>query len=177
MLLDQSRTISSNVHGIKYLESRLFKNAHDNGLTIAELLVATGLLGVVLVTVMTLFGQLIVNTDKNSMLSAGAFFADMVLDKHIDIARKSLEDSGDNAIPAFTSTVIEGEETLASENTKYIYRLEAEQIDGFATAEPGQAWYIEVEVRWRMDDMDSEAVRANMGQVNLKRGRMVYLHI
>ena len=54
---------------------------------------------------------------------------------------------------------------------------EAEQLDGFATAEPGQAWYLEVEVRWRMDDMESEAVRANMGQVNLKRGRMVYLHI
>jgi len=177
LFLDRSRTLSPSAYGIKYWESRLFKNAHDNGLTIAELLVATGLLGVVLVTVMTLFGQLIVNTDKNSMLSAGAFFADMVIDKQIDVAQKNLETTGDNAIPAFSSTVIEGEETLASENTKYIYRLEAEQLDGFATAEPGQAWYLEVEVRWRMDDMESEAVRANMGQVNLKRGRMVYLHI
>ena len=44
---------------------RLLAGKHQGGLSIAELLVASGLLAVVLVTVMTLFGQLLKNTNKN----------------------------------------------------------------------------------------------------------------
>jgi type II secretory pathway pseudopilin PulG len=157
----------------------LFKRNSHSGLTIAELLVATGLLGVVLVTVMTLFGQLLHNTNKNSMLSAGAFFADTVLDDQISLAQESLLLAPDNASPAFASTIVEGEEMLATTDeelqTKYIYRLEAEQLDGFTPSAPGQMWHVEVEVRWWNDDLEGDAMRAGMGNLSIKRGRIVYL--
>ena len=157
----------------------MFKRKSHSGLTIAELLVATGLLGVVLVTVMTLFGQLLHNTNKNSMLSAGAFFADTVLDKQILLAQEALALAPDNANPAFAVTTVEGEEMLATTDeklqTKYIYRLEAEQLDGFTPSAPGQLWHVEVEVRWWNDDLEGDAVRAGMGNLSIKRGRIVYL--
>lgn len=150
-----------------------------SGLTIAELLVAIGLLGVVLVTVMTLFGQLLHNTNKNSLLSAGAFFADTVMDSQITRAQETLNMQSDNANPAFAATTVEGEETLATSDeelqTKYIYRLVAEQLDGFAPSAPGQMWHVEVEVRWWNDSMDGDAMRQGMGNLSIKRGRIVYL--
>lgn len=157
----------------------MFQRVHNRGLTIAELLVATGLLGVVLVTVMTLFGQLLFNTDKNSMLSAGSFFADAVLDQQIKIAQERLSGSPDNGDLAFDPAVIEGESTIATTDvklpSKYIYRLEAEAVALGDSNDYGQMWYVEVEVRWWNDSMEGDAARANMGRLSIKRGRMVYL--
>jgi type II secretory pathway pseudopilin PulG len=162
------------------MESRLFKKKNgDKGLTIAELLVATGLLGMVLVTVMTLFAQLLHNTNKNSLLSAGAFFADTVLDQQISQAQQSLSLAADNADPAFPAALVEGEDSLATNDeelqTKYIYRLEAERMDSGVSTDPGQMWFVEIEVRWWSDDVDGSAMRAGMGNLSVKRGRLVYL--
>lgn len=154
----------------------MLKRVYDNGLTIAELLVATGLLGVVLVTVMTLFGQLLHNTNKNSMLSAGAFFADSVLDQQIGAAQERLLAGSDVFDPAFDPTIVEGEETLATSDeelqTKYIYRLVAEEME---IQSSGQMWFVEVEVRWWNDDLEGDSARAGMGNLSIKRGRLVYL--
>lgn len=152
------------------------------GLTIAELMVATGLLTVVLVTVMTLFGQLLKNTNKNSLLSAGAFFGDAVMAQQIETAKAVLRSAPNNSTPAFPEDPIEGEGRLAmtdgSENnaTKFLYKVEAEQLEGFTAAGQGQLWFVEVEVRWWTDDRTTpNPTRAGTGNLSIKRGQVTYL--
>ena len=165
------------------------------GMSIAELLVASGLLAVVLVTVMVLFGQLIKNTNKNALVSAGTFMADAILEQQISSASRELDRQGNNATDAFelvpgfsgstpTYTLDNG---IAYSNreaatfdpkrsTKFVYKLEAEHIDGFTAGGPGQLWRVKVEVRWWQDSTagTSEA-RAGTGKQNVERERIVYL--
>ena len=152
------------------------------GLTIAELLVASGLLAVVLVTVMTLFAQLLRNTEKNSLLSAGAFFADSVLEQQIAQAEATLAAAPSNATPAFTELSVEGEGFLSTTDndngrqTKFLYRVDVEQMTAGVSAEPGQMWFVEVEVRWWSDaEAGPNPVRAGHGNLNFKRGRLAYI--
>lgn len=163
------------------------KNA---GLTIAELLVASSLLAMVLVTVMTLFGQLLKSTQKNSLMSAGTFFADGVIEHFTSEAQAHLSAQADNSpygfeLPSFTRagdicTLENGEGFLNVErnddSTKYLYRLEAERIDGFAGNANGQFWKVQAEVRWWQKDTNNPAKsRAGMGDLKVKRTRLVYL--
>lgn len=150
------------------------------GLTIAELLVASGLLGVVLVTVMTLFAQLLQNTEKNSLLSAGAFFADSVLERQIAQAEATLLAAPSNATPAFPAPSIEGEGFLSTTDndrqTKFLYRVDVEQMTAGVSADPGQMWFVEVEVRWWSEaTAGPNPVRAGHGNLSFKRGRLAYI--
>lgn len=163
------------------------------GLTIAELLVATGLLAVVLVTVMVLFGQLIKSTTKNSLLSSGSFFADSVLEKHIALAQQRMASSaGSNPndlygfeMAGFTRagdicSLEEGEGNIVvgdnDRATKFLYKIVAERVDGFLGDDPGQLWNVEIEVRWWHDSTAGAAkVRAGTGKLSIKRKRLVYL--
>lgn len=168
---------------------RLLAGKHQGGLSIAELLVASGLLAVVLVTVMTLFGQLLKNTNKNSMLTAGAFFADGIIEKFTNEAQIRVQSLGNAAygfeLPGFTRagsscTLENGEGYLNVERldnaTKYLYRLEAERLDGFAAADKGQLWKLTAEVRWWQADTTSpEQARSGMGNLSVERSRIVYL--
>lgn len=156
---------------------RLLPRYNRFGLTIAELLVATGLLATVLVTIMTLFGQLLKNTNKNSLLSAGAFFADSVLEQQIGIAEQRLW-TGTASTQAFQNPTVNGEGLLSTaddqleKRTKYIYQLDATRVDNNSK---GQWWRVQVEVRWWSDDMTGDAKRAGSGNLFLKRERMVYI--
>lgn len=165
------------------------KNA---GLTIAELLVASSLLAMVLVTVMTLFGQLLKSTQKNSLMSAGTFFADGVIEHFTAEAQARLAAQTDNSpngfeLPGFTKagyicTLENGEGKLNVERdgadgaTTYLYRLEAERIQGFAGPDNGQLWRVQTEVRWWQKDTNNPAkARAGMGDLKVNRTRLVYL--
>jgi hypothetical protein len=156
-------------------------------------MIACGLLSLVLVTVMTLFGQLIKNTNKNSLLSAGSFFADKVMEKQIQSAEQRLASTLPNTsfkafdLPGYTEAsgvfTLEGSDSSAimtgdedSRKTNYLYRLEAEQVDGFNTGDQGQLWKVDVEVRWWQDTMAGESsAKAGQGKLNLERSRLVYL--
>jgi len=167
----------------------LFRMKQNSGLSIAEIMVACGLLGIVLVTVMTLFGQLIKNTTKNAQVSAGSFFADKVMETAIQQAQEvhgaKFDNSGDAFdISGFTggggTYVREGAEELSIDSnqskTEYLYRVEAEHLDGFSTNDPGQLWKISVDVRWWQDSTaGAPAARAGAGKLNVERSRVVYI--
>lgn len=153
------------------------------GLSIAELLVASALLSMVLVTVMVLFGQLLKNTQKNSLMSAGAFFADGVMEHFTTkaMARAANSEPGFE-LPGFVDsggsifTLENGEGYLNVERndlaTKFLYRIEAEMFGGT----DGQMWKVVTEVRWWQQDTAIPAqARAGMGNLHVKRTRLVYL--
>jgi len=165
------------------------------GMSIAELLVASGLLAVVLVTVMVLFGQLIKNTNKNALVSAGTFMADAILEQHVASASRELDTQGNNATDAFELVsgftgaspdysldggVAYSNRDAASfdskRSTKFVYRIEAEHLDGFTSGGPGQLWRVKVEVRWWQDSTSGASqARAGSGKQSVERERIVYL--
>ena len=171
-------------------------------MSIAELLVATGLLAIVLVTVMVLFGQLIKNTNKNALMSAGAFVADAVIEKQVNLAEVYIQDpskASDNGTAAFSLvpnfvktntdeyTLAEGETRLSfgdgdddtatvDRRTRFLYRIVANQVDGYAGTDFGQTWLIKAEVSWWQDTMSGASqTRAGSGNLNVKRTRLIYI--
>ena len=171
-------------------------------MSIAELLVATGLLAIVLVTMMVLFGQLIKNTNKNALMSAGAFVADAVIEKQVNLAEVSLQDpakASDNSTPAFSLvpnftetssneyTLSNGETKLSfgdaqdgtsgsDRRTKFLYSVVAKHVEGFGKDEYGQTWRLQAEVRWWQDTTAGVSeTRAGSGNLNVKRVRLVYV--
>ena len=163
---------------------------NEVGLSIAELLVASGLLAMVLVTVMTLFGQLIKNTEKNALLAAGAVFADGVIDRFSALAQKNLDSKANPALYEGFDTpplsvvggdcVLENAEGLLNVErdgkdgaTKYLYSVNAQLLPAVKN---GQLWKVDVEVRWWQDKTDNPAqAHAGMGNMNVKRSAIVYL--
>mgnify|MGYP001294770217 CR=1 FL=1 len=175
---------------------RLFSRSRNTGLSIAELLVASALLAMVLVTVMTLFGQLLRNTQKNALLSAGSFFAEKVLTRDVTAARENFFNLSRAAtsqknrfvpfdLPGFSDASgnysKEGEGFISvadqTNKTKYLYRVEATKIDGDPD-EQGQIWKVKAEVRWWQDSMSGAAVaRAGSGNQSLTLERIVYFGV
>ncbi len=152
------------------------------GLTIAELMVASGLLSIVLVTILALFFQLIRNSNKNALMSAGSFFADSVMERQVEQAKARMEILTDNRDDVFDTDLypLEGSGMLSisanDPKTEYLYRVEVERLDQGLTADPGQLWALEVEVRWWQESASGEAeARAGMGRMDLTRGKIVYL--
>jgi type II secretory pathway pseudopilin PulG len=160
------------------------------GLTIAELMVAIGLLAVVLVTIMTLFGQILKSSHKNALMSAGSFFAESVLERELDRSQSHLLGlgPGQNDEDAFDRDSYteasgkyladgQGEVAITDERnpTRYLYRVEAERVDFSPAAGRGQMWRVEVEVRWGQDTMaGTSKARAGSGGQMVKRTRLAY---
>ena len=138
------------------------------GLTIAEVIVAIGILAVILVAVIALFLQLMSSTTKNNLLNLGTLYADRTLEQSV----KNAKLGG----PAF-APVVTGEESMISHGdeiaTKFAYRLEATKL---SDPEPGEKWLLRIEVQWWHDDPgDSAEARAGYGKLSTKQERLVYI--
>jgi hypothetical protein len=128
--------------------------------------VATGLLALMLVTVMVLFGQMLESTTKNAMMSQGAFFADRVVEAEISRLKATNATGNFNSQEWISST----DET---NKTTYLYHVESESL---ATSPLGTSYAIRAEVRWWQGDVTSpEATRKGYGKLSLKRSRVVYI--
>lgn len=145
--------------------------------SIGELVVATGLLAMMVVTMMVLFGQMLTTTTKNAMMSQGSFFADAVIEREITRLHSTHVTMG---VPVYSSDWI----TFSDESNKttFLYRLDSSDLSlvtNAAPAEPlpGTPFLVQVEVRWWQSDMNSATQnRANYGKLYLKRNRVVYVH-
>lgn len=139
------------------------------GLSVAEVVIAIAILALMLVTVLVLFTQLMTATSKNSNLSAGALFADRILEQ----AARTVHPN----TPAF-DPVVSGEQTILTHDedhpTVFSYTLEATQLT--AATLPGESWMLEVEVRWwQSDPSNPQLSRAGSGHLFTRQSRMVYV--
>lgn len=128
-----------------------------------------GMLALMLVTVLVLFSQLMASTTKNTNLSAGALYADRILEQALA--------SVNPAPPAFDA-VLSGEETVVTHDsdhpTRFAYTLEATQLSPVTV--PGERWYLEVEVQWWHEDPNAPGrARAGSGNLFTRQSRMVYV--
>ena len=147
--------------------------AARQGLTIGELIIASGLLALMVVTVMVLFGQMLDSTTKNALVSQGTFFAETVIEREI----YRLHDTSGTVVPAIYSQDWISV-TDDANKTQFLYRVESSVADLGLSADMGHTFSIKVEVRWWSDDMNGEAQnRRGFGKMYLKRSRMVYVPI
>lgn len=141
------------------------------GLTIGELVIATGLLALMVVTVMVLFGQMLESTTKNALMSQGSFFAEAVIEREI----YRLADTAGAIAPATYAQdwISVNDDT---NQTRFLYRVESTRVDLIPGQDMGNSFAIEVEVRWWQDNMDGPAQnRRGYGKMYLKRSRVVYV--
>lgn len=138
------------------------------GLSIGELVVATGLLALMLVTVIVLFAQMLDSTTKSTMLAQGAFFAESVMERAITTLKTGVNPS----VPDGNWSTVKNEQS----QTTFLYRVESTELP--STTDPlGKAYSLSVEVRWWQDNMDApEENRRGMGKLSVKRTRLVYVH-
>ena len=137
------------------------------GLSIGELVVATGLLALMLVTVMVLFGQMLESTTKNAMMAQGAFFADRVLESEISRLK-------DTHTPTSTTSQEWISSTDESNKTTYLYRVESEAVS--AGSPLGTSYAVRAEIRWWQGDINApDATRRGYGKLSIRRSRLVYI--
>ncbi|MBX3172068.1 MAG: hypothetical protein KF760_31970 [Candidatus Eremiobacteraeota bacterium] len=145
------------------------------GLTIGELVVATGLLALMVVTVMVLFGQMLDATSKNALVSQGSFFAETVIEREIYALAKHHRDPDANPLaPNDGSAWISfTDETNQTEFSYHVDSVPAHIVPG--TDDMGLTYSIQVEVRWWQSKEGAARNRQGYGKMHLKRSRIVYV--
>jgi hypothetical protein len=148
------------------------QGAARRGLSIGELVVATGLLALMVVTVMVLFGQMLNSTTKNALVAQGTFFAESVIEREI----YRLQDTAGTTAITYSQDWISV--TDEANKTQFLYRVESTPVPEVGQPEMGGCYSINVEVRWWTEDMQGEAkTRHGFGKMYLKRSRLVYVPV
>ena len=141
------------------------------GLTVAEVVVALGLLSILVIVVLGLFTQLLASTTKNTLLQAGTLHADRVLNETIRNVRPSP--------PAFDLVSMDQEGIYTHDETNltiFYHTLTATPVVTYNVNEPGETWELEVEVNWwAADPNDPTRVRPGYGKLFTKQHRVVYI--
>ena len=141
----------------------------NRGLSIGELVVATGLLALMLVTVIVLFAQMLEATTKSTMLAQGAFFAESVMERAIT----PLKADNDPSIAEGSWSTVKNVQS----QTTFLYRVECTELPSTPPDPLGKAYSLTVEVRWWQESMDDpQKNRRGLGKLSVKRTRLVYVH-
>lgn len=135
------------------------------GLTLAELVLALGLLGLVISTLLLLFLSLMSSSTKGSHLSTGVLEADRVLEALAVRAEQGM------ALPA----TLTGEDRFYAHDlaapTSFTYDVTATQLEN---GPMGSTWWLKVTVRWWSQTPANDS-RTGSGKLSVNRARMVYL--
>lgn len=144
-------------------------------MTVGELVVATGLLAMMVVTVMVLFSQMLDATAKNALLSQGSFFAESVIEREIYELNKFHLNPGNAAINRenYSSDWISFNDD--ANQTEFSYRVDSRQAAVTTNTDMGLCYAVQVEVRWWQSNQGEARNRYGMGKMYLKRSRIVYV--
>ena len=140
-------------------------------MTLAELILAMGLLLTLMLSVAALFGKLMSSSAKSNDQAVGIVFADRVLDRASAQASKTY--------PAFTPGLQGGQGFYVqdpSTQTQFFYSLSAHEITPTRNAlstSPGESWLLEAEVRWW--ELDRARGRSDFGNLYVRQARLVYV--
>lgn len=132
----------------------------DKGMTLAELVVAAGLLAILVVSAVGLFLTLLSSATKTSLATAGSFLAHQRLE---EVIRKNqyYPVPPEAALGLYTNDI--------ASKTTFFHRVRCESIPP-NPPEHRQAWWIEVEVWWWSDDPGQ--ARAGHGKLHTSLGRL-----
>ncbi|MEW6283231.1 MAG: type II secretion system protein, partial [Candidatus Eremiobacterota bacterium] len=131
------------------------------GMTLMELLISFGVLAVMLVSLVVVFGTLLNASSKASNTAAGTFFAEEILEQTL---------SNNLYWPPFTGSG--GIYTVDDRTrTRFFYQVDTTPVSGVAGQFPG-GYYVEVKVWWWTDAPNQS--RRGHGRLTTQVGRFHY---
>ena len=144
-------------------------------LTIGELVVATGLLALMVVTVMVLFGQMLDATTKNALVSQGSFFAETVIEREVYALARYHRDPAHQAAPRESYGGDWISFTDETNQTEFSYHVDSTPAGILTGTDMGFSYSIQVEVRWWQSAEGAAQNRKGYGKMHLQRSRIVYV--
>jgi Tfp pilus assembly protein PilV len=142
------------------------------GMSLAEVMLAVGLLGLILVAVIGLFHSLLSSTSKSGDLTAATVLAQHRLNELVAQQPQNLTTYGLD-FPA--EVVTKGLYTHDSKTSTDFY-TQAEPELLYIDNKVGKAYYLQVTVFWwTADNSKTTATRAGHGKQSVTIGRMVYV--
>lgn len=138
-------------------------------MTLAETVLAVGLVGMIAVVLIGVFSKLLTSTAKNSDLSVGEHLAKKVLDRAV---REGPPNWG-------TGGLANGQMNIYSRDTanqiNYLYTVTPTLVTTPASAYPmGTVYQVTVRVEWWKDSTDSTGSHRDMGRLSTTLGQLVY---
>lgn len=143
--------------------------ASERGMTIAESVVAFGLMAVLAVVVIGVFSKLLVSSAKSTDLTAGQLLAKSVLDR---AARQGPDQWG---VGGSTTNFGGGAQLYAHDKTtgtRFVYEVLPVRLN---TDIMGNLYEVTVTVTWWRDQVDPEAGRQQVGRLSTQLSRTVYV--
>lgn len=135
------------------------------GLTLAELVVAIGMLGIVSITVAGVFTHLLNSSSKTTDLTAARVLAGQILDKAVRAGPPTFGHANllDNPVRLKSQD--------AQTQTEYIYNIYPSPLknDGLIPGVTRRLYFVEVEVTWSAD-----GYRAEQGKLSTKLSQAVH---
>jgi hypothetical protein len=138
------------------------------GLTLAEVVLCLGLLGLLLVATVGLFHGLLGSSTKSGDLAAATLIAQQRLDELVAQQPAYRTTYGSDFPTDVLSQTIYTRDSQSALN--FSHRARPELLDDRPNY--GRTYYLEVEVYW---SGNSDTTRARQGLQSLKLGRVVYL--
>lgn len=139
----------------------------NGGLTLAEIVLAIGVLGIVALTVIGLFVKLLGSQSKSSHGTVGRFIANAVGER---AALSGPPNWGmvDINVPQTETTRLHNQDALVT----YTTTITATPLRSAPASNPmGELWFLEIEISWWND----EAARVDFGKTHVKTSRVVYI--
>lgn len=132
-------------------------------MTLAELVLAVGLLTIMFVAMVGLFANLLGSATKSSNLTAGSYFA-----------RQRLEEAirQDVYWPVPADAKVGIYTTDKDSQTTFFHRVSSVSVPPSPTGQYKQAYYVSVEVWWWSESPGQE--RAGQGKLSTRIGRLHY---
>lgn len=149
-----------------------FGGRRRHGVTLAEIILALGLLGIILVCVVGLFQNLLASTTKSSDLTVASVLAQQRLNELVGQRAQNLADYGMD----FPADVVSREIYTHDSSTATTFHQRATSELLFIDPDVGKTYFIEVQVHWASTDPNqASANKAGQGQTSVKMGRVVYV--
>ncbi len=141
----------------------------NRGLTLSEIVVALGLMAGLLLVIIALFTKLLVNSTKNTDLTAANLLARSILDQSV---RRGPSNSGQFTTP---DDSLELSTNNRDSKTKFSYEIQSQRITNTHDSSLGRLYQVTATVSWWADEVSQEHSRQGYGRLSTSISRTVYV--
>lgn len=141
----------------------------ERGLTLAEIMVALGVMAVVSLTVIGLFSKLLISTQKSSQVVTADLLCQAILAEAVKEGPPGWGVGGDYSVNGGRASL------HTSEERKTGYNYQVVPVRVLTDDKMGELWDVTVNVSWWGEEVDTSRERQGMGRLSRDLNRTVYV--
>jgi hypothetical protein len=143
------------------------------GLTLAEVVMALGVMTALSLVVVAVFTRLLISSTKNTDLTTANLLASSLLDETVRRGPTgSIGDPQRFKVPGESVELVTNHE---KSKTKFVYAVRSQRITTDGDSTLGNLYNVEVTVSWWADSADVSGSRGDYGKLNTTLSRTVYI--